>query len=87
MLLPRTCSGCPAFLFFTGEPASVVVSACCGSRITVVHGRHCFSGEGRIRRCGALDADPGLGFDGENCNTVRVDIMDDFLSKMSEKLK
>jgi hypothetical protein len=72
MLLPKTCSSFPAFFFFAGEPASV------RGRITVVHGRDCFSGEGCIFRCGGLDADPGLDFEGENCNTVRVDIMDDF---------
>jgi hypothetical protein len=78
MLLPRTCSPIPAFLFLTGEPASAAVPEHGRGRITVVHGRHCFSGEGCIFRCGGLDMDPGLDFDGENCSTVWVAIMDDF---------
>ena len=78
MRLPKTRSSFLAFLFFTGEPASVVVSARFRGRITVVHGRRCFSGEGCIFRCGGLNADPGLDFGGENCNTVYVvDITDD----------
>jgi hypothetical protein len=77
MLLPKTGSSFLAFFFFTGEPASVVVFARFRGRITVVHGRRCFSGEGCIFRFGGLDADPGLDFDGENCNTVYIDIADD----------
>jgi len=77
MLLPKTRSSFLAFLFFAGEPASVVISARFRRRITVVHDRRCFSGEGCIFRFGILDADPGLGFDGDNCNTVYVDITDD----------
>ena len=77
MLLPKTGSSFLAFLFFTGEPASEVVSAWFRGRITVVHGRRCFSGEGRIFRCGGLDADPGLDFDGENWSTVYIDIAAD----------
>ena len=77
MLLPKTGSSFLAFLFFTGEPASVVVSARFRGKITVVPGRFCFSGEGCIFRRGGLDADPGLDFDGENCSTAYIDIADD----------
>jgi hypothetical protein len=77
MLIPKTSSSFLASLFSTGEPALVVVSARFRGRITAVHDGRCFSSEGCIFRCGALDAGPELDFDGENCDTVYIDIMDD----------
>jgi len=69
MLSPKTELPFPGF-FFTGEPALVAASAHPRGTITVVHGKHCFSGEGCIFRCGGAVANLRTGLDGENCNTV-----------------
>ena len=65
--MPRTDSG-SLLRFFTGDPDAVASRF---DRMTVVHGRHFFSGEGRILRRGDTRADIGDGFEGEKCRTVR----------------
>ena|SRR5436190_20534482 len=70
MSLPRTDS-VRVWRFLTGDPISVAPDACIWGRITVVHGRLLFSGDGWIGRRAAGEILPF----GEYWSTVRIDMV------------